>query len=194
MNGLNLLNDFSWPGDTPIKTLKERILWVRPVQEKTRYELTFWLSVGHAEKGWISGWTAQPQIGLKHNWILKKPCQFHFFYGIYNFFLWFRTIHKIYLGIRHEYPLSFGDCVIMSLRGTPAEAGGPKQSHKASKTRRLPRLRAETPLRRAGTLPSVARNDQGGLRHSLYGEGVRRERLPCSTSISSECFVRRQDI
>jgi hypothetical protein len=26
----------------------------------------------------------------------------------------------------------------MSLRGSPAEAGGPKQSHKAFKTRRLP--------------------------------------------------------
>jgi hypothetical protein len=51
----------------------------------------------------------------------------------------------------------------MSLRGTPAEAGGPKQSHKKSKTRRLPRLRVETPLWRAGTLPSVARNEEEGI-------------------------------
>ena len=36
-------------------------------------------------------------------------------------------------------PSPLRDGVIMSLRGTLAEAGGPKQSHKAFKTTRLPR-------------------------------------------------------
>jgi hypothetical protein len=71
----------------------------------------------------------------------------------------------------------------MSLRGSnlpgiarlnsPRRGGRerPKQSHKALKAGRLPRLRAETSLRRAGTLPSVARNDEKALRHTLSREG-----------------------
>jgi hypothetical protein len=51
----------------------------------------------------------------------------------------------------------------MSLRGTPAEVGGPKQSHKRVESKRLPRSLRSLAMTEAdyNTVSSVVRLDEG---------------------------------